>query len=97
MKEMNIPTRLKLFIPSVDDLFHWEVAMKLIADGTITFTKKDSKILEDYLNTIESKEQQQVALKMIISFAVDDYLSRNRFKMAKEYGQTTLEENDCEQ
>ena len=77
--------KLKLFLPTSDDIFHWEVAMKMISDGSLNFTKKDEKTLQDSLNDFDSKEKQQVALKMAISFAVDDYLNRNRLKMVKSY------------
>jgi hypothetical protein len=77
------PLRLKLILPELPELLHFRLGMKLINDGKLKFTKKDEEKLAEYLNNLESKELQEVAMRMIIAYSVDNYTALNRLKLVK--------------
>lgn len=77
------PLRLKLILPDLNELLHFRLGMKLINDGKLKFTKKDEERLAEYLNSLESKELQEVAMRMIIAYSVDNYTAHNGLKLVK--------------
>lgn len=77
------PLKLKLYLPKVHELLQFKLGMKLIQDGKLKFTMKDEKILAEYLNNLDSKELQEVAMRMIIAYSVDNYTAINDLKLVK--------------
>lgn len=77
------PLKLKLYLPELSELLQFRLGMKLVQEGKLKFIKKDEERLAEYLNNLESKDLQDVAMKMIIAYSVDNYTAINGLKLVK--------------
>lgn len=84
MNKTNTRKRLKLFLPEKDDVMLWKDTMELLTTGDLKYTINDEKELAGYLESFDSRIEQDVAMRMIIMYSVDNYIELNRAKLVGE-------------